>query len=589
MTQPVVSGEAPPTTSTVAQDEQLNRGLRRPTRWIGIGLVVVFLLVFFVWPVVDILLRSLDPEGLISYTDPTFSWTHYAEVFREPALRSVLRNTLVLAVWSTLFTVVLAYPAAYLLARLRRRLALPLLLLILIPFWVSILVRLFAFTQVLGTKGLVNQAADLVNLGPFRLLFNTQATVIGMVNYLLPYMILILYASMAGVDPNLTVAAKSLGATAWQAFRRVFFPVTKGALVAGTLLVFVLALGFFLTPAVLGGPRNTTIAVFIQQRINLFDWGAASAMGIVLLVVTIIGFTIAVRVSGAAGLMGRTRGSQKGVSQVEPLGRSPMTVLLWIDFALVLLILLVPLIVVIPVSFTDTEFISFPPQGFTLSWYGEVLTDSLWTSAIWKSIKTGIGVAFLATGLALLLARAMLSIRSALTKSALQAFVYGPLVVPVILLAIGLLGVQERINLLGTTWGLILAHTVLALPFTFAILYNALAGLDPALEEAAWTMGASRTRTFFVVVLRPILPSIVGAMLLAFITSWDEVVIALFQTVDQQTLPITIFSFIKAGVQPSVAAVATLLIAIVLVVMVVSQVVGGRRQARRVAGAGGKT
>ena len=249
--------------------------------------------------------------------------------------------------------------------------------------------------------------------------------------------------------------------------------------------------------------------------------------------------------------MGRTRGSQKGVSQVEPLGRSPMTVLLWIDFALVLLILLVPLIVVIPVSFTDTEFISFPPQGFTLSWYGEVLTDSLWTSAIWKSIKTGIGVAFLATGLALLLARAMLSIRSALTKSAVQAFVYGPLVVPVILLAIGLLGVQERINLPGTTWGLILAHTVLALPFTFAILYKALAGLDPALEEAAWTMGASRTRTFFVVVLRPILPSIVGAMLLAFITSWDEVVIALFQTVDQQTLPITIFSFIKAGVQPA--------------------------------------
>ena len=90
-----------------------------------------------------------------------------------------------------------------------------------------------------------------------------------------------------------------------------------------------------------------------------------------------------------------------------------------------------------------------------------------------------------------------------------------------------------------------------------------------------------RTRTFFVVVLRQILPSIVGAMLLAFITSWDEVVIALFQTVRQQTLPVTIFSFLKAGVQPSVAAVATLLIAIVLIVMVVSQVVGGRMRRRR--------
>jgi len=579
--EPVVAERPLATAPDPARDEVRNRGVRRPARWIGIGLVVVLLGLFFVWPVVDIVLRSFDPQGRVSYTHPRISWTHYAEVFREPALRAVLRNTLVLAVWSTFFTVLLAYPAAYLLSRLRRRLALPLLVLILVPFWVSILVRLFAFTQVLGTKGLVNKTAGLFGLGPFRLLFNTQATVIGMVNYLLPYMILILYASMAGVDPNLTVAAKSLGATAWQAFRRVFFPVTKGALVAGTLLVFVLALGFFLTPAVLGGAKNTTIAVFIQQRINLFDWGAASAMGIVLLVVTIIGFTIAVRVSGVAGLMGRTRGSQKGVSQVDPLERSPMTLLLWIDFVIVLAILLVPLIIVIPVSFDKTEFITFPPQGLSLHWYHEVLTNPLWTSAIWKSFKTGVGVAFLATGLALLLARAMLTLRSQLTKSALQAFVYAPLVVPVILLAIGILDVQTKTHLLGTTWGLIFAHTVLALPFTFAITYNALAGLDPAIEEAAWTMGATRTRTFFVVVLRQILPSIVGAMLLAFITSWDEVVIALFQTVRQQTLPVTIFSFLKAGVQPSVAAVATLLIAIVLIAMVVGQLVGGRMRRRR--------
>src|SRR4051812_37562475 len=161
--QPVVAAPEP------VGDEVLNRGLRRPARWIGVGLVVVLLGLFFIWPVVDIVLRSFDPQGRVSYTHPTISWTHYAEVIREPALRAVLRNTLVLAVWSTLFTVLLAYPAAYLLSRLRRRLALPLLVLILVPFWVSILVRLFAFTQVLGTKGLVNKTADLFGLGPFRL------------------------------------------------------------------------------------------------------------------------------------------------------------------------------------------------------------------------------------------------------------------------------------------------------------------------------------------------------------------------------------------------------------------------------------
>ena len=397
-------------------------------------------------------------------------------------------------------------------------------------------------------------------------------------------MILILYASMAGVDPNLTVAAKSLGATAWQlATVTVFFPVTKGTLVAGTLLVFVLALGAFLTPTVLGGPRNTTVRGVHPAEDQPLRLGHGLGHG----------HRAArhhhhrvhhsgtrIRCRGTDGTHAR---EPKGVSQVEPLGRSPMTVLLWIDFALVLLILLVPLIVVIPVSFTDTEFISFPPQGFTLSWYGEVLTDSLLDLGDLEEHQPGIGVAFLRhRAHALLLARAMLSIRSALTKSALQAFVYGPLVVPVILLAIELLGVQERINLLGTTWVCILAHTVLT-PCRSRSRWSTTRWrgwiLRSRRRRGRW--GRPRTRTFFVVVLRPILPSIVGAMLLAFITSWDEVVIALFQTVDQQeTLPITIFSFIKAGVQPSVAAVATLLIAIVLVVMVVSQVVGGRRHAR---------
>lgn len=535
------------------------------------------------WPVLEVLLRSLNSDGAAELFSKNTTLEHYSEVFSDGTLRQVLTNTVAIAVWATALTTLLAFPVAYLLTRLSRRVAIVVLTLVMVPFWVSILVRLFAFTAILGKRGVVNSlAGDLGLGGPYELLFNRPAAVIGMVAYLLPYLILVLYAGMSGIDTTLMTAAKTLGARGRQAFFRIYFPLIRGTLLSGMMLVFVLSLGFFLTPAILGGPRDTTVPVYIQSQITNFQWGTASATGIILLVVTLVGFMVVVRGIGMSGVTGTAQGSAgKGTVAQDPLRFSVLSVVLWVVTGIVMVGMLAPLLVVIPSSFGTSDLLTWPPQGFTTKWYTEVLTEPVWTEAFGKSALVALGTAVVSTALGLHLARVVSRVRSANGRFLIHTLIYSPIVVPVILLAVGIYGVQARLGLLGTNVGLILAHTVIALPLAFIVISSALGNLDPGLESAAWTLGASKTQTFWRVVLPNIVPSLVGALLITFITSWDEVVIAIFQTGLEKTLPVTIFGFLKSGITPAVAAAATLLVGAVALVVVIYGVMSGRRTARR--------
>lgn len=254
--------------------------------------------VLFFYPLIGIFLRSLDTEGDLSYLAPTIDFQNYVELAQEVAFRKILFLTFEISVISTLLCVVLGYPVAYLLTTLTARWSRLLRFAVLITFWTAILVRLYAWTVILGRRGIINTM--LANLGltdqPLDLVFNTTAVIIGMTNFLLPYMILILYSGMVAIERELLVAAYSLGASRWQAFSRVFLPLSLPALFAGALLVFILALGYFITPAVLGGAGDVTIAVYIEKRVQIFDWGASSAMGVVLLATTVGVFVIVSRI-----------------------------------------------------------------------------------------------------------------------------------------------------------------------------------------------------------------------------------------------------------------------------------------------------
>jgi putative spermidine/putrescine transport system permease protein len=543
-----------------------------------LGLAALSLL----WPLLDITLRSFNADGDASLSSETATLAHYQEVFSDPALRQIVWNTVGVSLWATAITTLLAFPVAYLLSRVSRSISVFVLALILIPFWVSILVRLFALTTILGRQGVINDALARLDLGgPYALLFNRTSTVVGMVAYLLPYLIVILYAGLSGIDPSLTTAAKTLGANGRQAFFRVYLPLARQTLLFGVSLTAILCLGFFLTPAILGGPQETTIPVYIQGEISILAWGTASATGVLLLLVTIAVFAIVFRGVGVNRLVGREGGMAKGIVSREPLKLSFSTIVLWIVTIGVVLALLAPLVVIAASSFTTSDLLAWPPEGFTIRWFSEVLSDPTWREAAKKSAIVALGTAVLSTLIALSLARSIRRLRSNSAVAVIVALIYAPLVVPVILLAIGIFDVQARIGLLGTNVGLILGHCVLAVPLAFAVLSSALSNLDPSLETAAWTLGASKRAAFWRVVVPNIAPSIAGAFLIAFVTSWDEVVIAIFQTGFDKTLPVLFFGYVKGGVTPALAAAATILVVVALAALAANALVTGQRGLRR--------
>jgi putative spermidine/putrescine transport system permease protein len=381
---------------------------------------------------------------------------------------------------------------------------------------------------------------------------------------------------MRAIDVSLLTAARTMGAPERRVFSDIYFPQIRPALLSGTVLVFVLALGFFLTPAILGGPYNLTIPIFIQQQIQIFQWGKAAAMGIVLLVVSVLGYLIALRIAGN-GILAPVQSGTRGAAADEPLKATLTTVLCWIALALVMVILISPLLVVMPTAVTETTQIRFPPVGFTWKWFAEVLTSEVWIEAFLKSIRVALATGVLAGLLGLALARAASRMGSRLFQALIQATAIAPLIVPVILLAIGIFDIQGRLGLIGTDAGLILAHTLLCIPLTFLIFANALSFVDLSIEQASWTMGAGNIRTFWSIVIPGIMPSVVGAFLISFVTSWDEAVIAMFQTELDKTLPVTIYSLLRSGITPAVSAVAT----IITLPVIVGAIAFGIRAVRR--------
>lgn len=214
---------------------------------------------------------------------------NYTRMLASKSYTRIFITTFKVSMLTTLLCVLLGYPLAYFLAQLPRRWAALGLLAVLLPFWTSLLVRTYAWLVVLQRKGLVNQWGMELGLwdAPLRLAHNLNGTLIGMAHIMLPFLVLPLYAAMKAIDADYVKAAANLGAAPARAFWHVFFPLSLPGLFAGVVIVFVLCLGFFVTPAVLGGGKVVMVSMKIETLIDLFfNFGTASALGVVLLILT---------------------------------------------------------------------------------------------------------------------------------------------------------------------------------------------------------------------------------------------------------------------------------------------------------------
>lgn len=218
-----------------------------------------------------------------------YSFNNFRLFFSERVYIEMFLNTFKIALIVTVICLLLAYPVAYLMSILSPRWAGLLMLAVLVPFWTSGLVRTFSWLIILQRNGVVNkllQGLGLINQ-PLALVNNTTGVVIGMVHFMIPFMVLPLYASMKSIDANLIRAAANIGSSPTHAFLRIFLPLSMPGVVAGAIMVFVMSLGFYITPALLGGGKVKMIAQRIEEVISLYPtWGPAAALAVLLLVMT---------------------------------------------------------------------------------------------------------------------------------------------------------------------------------------------------------------------------------------------------------------------------------------------------------------
>ena len=254
--------------------------------------LVVWMITFYALPVVAMLLRSV--------AEPQWTLANVRLLFTDGVALQVFLITFRTAVIVTVATALIGYPVAFALAQMRRVWANALLLLVLLPFWTSVLVRTYAWMVLLGRNGVANQLLLWVGAiaQPMRVLNTSLAVYVAMTHILLPYMILPTYSVLLEIDRALPRAAAGLGATPFGVLRQVWLPLSMPGAAAGAMLVFVLSLGFFITPALVGGPRDMMVAMLIQQQVDLVNWPFASALAAALLLVTLLVLAAGHRVLG---------------------------------------------------------------------------------------------------------------------------------------------------------------------------------------------------------------------------------------------------------------------------------------------------
>lgn len=241
----------------------------------------MLLLVIFVYPLVTFVWRS--------FTDPTVGFGNYTALLHDGVSVKVLIRTLGTSLIVAVSTLILAYPYAYVMTIVGARTRSLLIALVLLPFWTSLMARTFAWYLLLQRGGAVDRFFDAIGFGHVVLLGTVGGVTIAMTQVMLPYMVLPLYSNMRGIDRKLLDAATSLGAPRWRAFTQVYLPMSIPGVVAGYSLVFIMALGFYVTPAVLGSPQHSLVAQLIATRVStLLDFGGAGALGAVLLVLTLL-------------------------------------------------------------------------------------------------------------------------------------------------------------------------------------------------------------------------------------------------------------------------------------------------------------
>lgn len=564
------------------------RRLRLPALWLAVpGLV--FLAVFFVWPVAQLLgLSVVDAKG-------NFSTESFARIASTDVYLRVLGITFRIAGWTAFWSLLIGYPLAYWLARMPDMFRGRMLLFVMVPFWTSYLVKTFAWMIVLGRSGVINSLATGSGLvdQPLPLLHNEFGVLVGMVHAMTPLAVMTMLPVMTGIDQRLVQCAQTLGAAPARAFWLVYFQLSLPGVAAAGLLVFISSLGFFIVPAFLGGRQQTMLAqLIITQVQELLNWSFAGALSAMMLAAALISCWIYDKmfgistIAGGSAQAGRGRLRDLGVAILgfvaaiaarggalchAVLGRAICARALPAFAWSVIGFLVLPTLLVIPLAFTSSQFLEFPPPGYGLSWFETYFNSPIWIQATIRSFGVAFATACAATAIG---GFAALALANSQTRwsGLIFAFFLAPMIVPRIVIAVGLFYLFARLGLVATDLGLVIGHTVLAIPFTLVTIAAVLKTYDQRLDQAAATLGANRVRTLAGVTIPMVKGGLVAAFLFAFITSFDELTIAIFVSGGiKTTLPKQMWDDMILQLNPTLAAVSVVVFAVVTAMLMLAE------------------
>jgi putative spermidine/putrescine transport system permease protein len=572
--------------------------------------VLALLALIYVYPVVSLL--------LISVQAPHWSFSYYTRILSDPITIPVLIKTFELAAEVTLLCAVFGYPLAYLMARSGPRWQKVIALLVVIPLWTSVLVRAYAWIVLLGRNGVINQLLTWLDLikEPLPLLYNKGSVCVGMMHVMLPLFVLPLYGVMKRIDFRLVMAAQSLGSTRMASFFLIVLPRSIPGIAAGASLVFIFSLGFYVTPALLGGLQDLTYVMLIEKQVSeLLNWEIGAAMSVLLMVVMLIFCIVLSLVATRARLEAssalpvwvarrlvlasirmrrrfdsatvggkinnlRQRFAPRPTMQQDGQGQATGATIKIIGI-IAIVFLVAPLTILLPLSFSAAPFLQFPPRGYSTRWYDVYFSRSDWIMPTITSFEVALITMFLATLFGGLAAIGLVRTKASWVKP-MTAFIVSPIMVPTLIVSIGLYLKLAPFKLAGTVAGLVIGHLVIAIPVVVIPITAALRIVDLAPERAARSLGANPVRAFLKTTFSYVRPSILTAAFLAFLSSFDDLVIALFMSgPGTLTLPKRIWEGIQFEIDPTIAAVSVLMITLSFVLLSIAELVEFRTRAHQ--------
>lgn len=552
-----------------------------------IWLILLFLLPFLIVFKISLaeMARAIPPyTELMEWADGQLSITlnlgNFLQLTDDPLYFDAYLQSLQVAAISTICCLLIGYPLAWAVAHSKPSTRNILLLLVILPSWTSFLIRVYAWMGILKNNGVLNNF--LLWLGvidqPLTILHTNLVVYIGIVYAYVPFMVLPIYTALIRIDYSLVEAALDLGARPLKTFFTVIVPLTKGGIIAGSMLVFIPAVGEFVIPELLGGPDSIMIGrVLWQEFFNNRDF--TGGLGGSDHHVAAANCADNVVPQASAKKRGRTRMNNL------PVVRSPWRiVILLLGFTF----LYAPMLMLVIYSFNSSKLVTVW-AGWSTRWYGELLRDDAMMSAVGLSLTIAACAATAAAILGTIAAVVLVRFGRFRGSNGFAFMITAPLVMPDVITGLSLLLLFVALaHAIGwpadrgmfTIW---LAHVTFCTAYVAVVISSRLRELDRSIEEAAMDLGATPLKVFFVITLPMIMPAIISGWLLAFTLSLDDLVIASFVSgPGATTLPMLVFSSVRMGVNPEINALATLILGAVGIVGFIAWYLMARAEKQRI-------